>query len=183
MIVYGIDPSLTATGIAVVDTDDLLVVETSTITSKGSVVATLTQRRKRLAELVREATRGPVAVDDARVVLEAPAYSRNNAGTWDRAGLWWLIVDELFLHRVPVITIAPTSRAKYATGKGTAGKDEVLLAVAKRFAHVDVANNNEADALVLAAMGADLAGHPIVEMPAAHRASLDKVTVPRGWAA
>jgi crossover junction endodeoxyribonuclease RuvC len=48
----------------------------------------------------------------------------------------------------------------------------VLLAVARRFPDYDVRNNNEADALVLAAMGFDHLGQPLVQMPAPHRAAL-----------
>lgn len=40
------------------------------------------------------------------------------------------------------------------------------------------ADNNQADALVLAAMGADHYGTPLVELPKAHREALEKVAWP-----
>jgi Holliday junction resolvasome RuvABC endonuclease subunit len=49
--------------------------------------------------------------------------------------------------------ISPTSVKKFATGKGTASKDEMILAATKRFPNVKIANNNEADALWLADIG------------------------------
>jgi Holliday junction resolvasome RuvABC endonuclease subunit len=66
---------------------------------------------------------------------------------------------------------------KYLTGKGTAGKDEVMMAVARRFAWFD-GDNNEADALGLAAATADHYGAPMVAMPALNRTALAAVTWP-----
>ena len=58
-----------------------------------------------------------------------------------------------------VVEVSPTARA-HATGKGTARKDAVIAAVESRY-EVGVANDNEADAIVLAAIGARLVGFPI----------------------
>lgn len=76
----------------------------------------------------------------------------------------------------PIVIITPSQRAKYATGKGNASKDAVLLAVARRYPTVEVTDNNEADALVLAAMIARLAGRPIeTSLPQTHLDALAKV--------
>ena len=191
--ILGIDPSLTGTGLALLDTDDHLVIPTWTIETKSKTDADLLDRWERLSDITGQVHNtalgfGPggnyhpreLPVDLA--VIEAPAFSRNNAGTWDRAGLWWRIVDGL-ISITTVIQIPPTTRAKYATGNGRAGKDQVLLAVAKRYPHVDVQDNNQADALVLAAIGARLAGHPIDELPKTHVDALAKVARPAGVAA
>lgn len=174
-IIIGIDPSLTGTGIARVDTDDRLVAETWTVTSKGKAGDDLATRRRRLRDLIM-AIRRAVHVPDL-VLIEAPAYSSRTGHMHDRSGLWWLLVDELAL-MAPVVEVTAGGVKKYATGKGNAGKDEVLLAVARRYPHVDVRDNNQADALVLAAMGADHAGTPLVELPKVHREALAKVAWP-----
>ena len=72
----------------------------------------------------------------------------------------------------------------YGTGKGNAGKDEVMLATARRYTNqAEVANNDQADALVLAAMGARHLGAPIEEsLPQSHLRALDKVAWPAGLA-
>ena len=57
----------------------------------------------------------------------------------------------------------------------------MLLAVARRWPHVEIVGNDTADALALAAMGADHLGQPIAAMPATHRAALDKVDWPEVW--
>lgn len=51
--------------------------------------------------------------------------------------------------------IAPMQRAKYATGKGNAGKDEVLAAAIRKFGYQG-SSNDEADALVIAYLGLEL---------------------------
>ena len=61
--------------------------------------------------------------------------------------------------------MTPTARAKYGTGKGNAAKDAVLAAVIRRYPAVDVTGNDEADALILAAMGARHLGIPLELSP------------------
>ncbi|WP_346007268.1 crossover junction endodeoxyribonuclease RuvC [Janibacter terrae] len=182
-MIIGIDPSLTGTGLALLDTDDHLVIPTETLTSTGKVTASTDERLERILTIVETVIYKAVEHKSDLAVIEAPAFSRNNAGTWDRAGLWWLLVSRLAEARIETTTIPPTTRAKYATGRGNAGKDEVLLAVAKRYPHVDVRDNNQADALVLAAIGAHLAGHPIDDLPKTHLDALAKVARPAGVAA
>lgn len=188
MIVVGVDPSLTGTGIAVVDTDDVLVIATHTITSAGRKDATLTERRERIAYIAeRQIGDYALGLGDRRgetgradlVVIEAPSLGQaRQGGQFDRHGLWWLAVHRLHTLGIPVAAVAPNARAKYATGKGNASKEQVLLAVARRYPHVAVANNNEADALALAAMGARHLSQPIDDLPQTHLEALVKVQWP-----
>lgn len=176
MIVCGIDPSLTATGLAVIIDGT---VTTGTINSKGKKADTWEQRRERLTLLSNRIVNSvPV---DALVMIEAPAYSSNVGSIWDRAGLWWSIYFALHKRDHAIIPVSPGQRAKYGSGKGNAGKDEVLAAVVRRYLDVDVPNNNVADALVLAAMGARLLGHPIEEsLPKAHLDAMELIALPEG---
>lgn len=187
-IIIGIDPSLTGTGIARIDTDDQLVVDTWTIATKGVKDASLPDRWERLDDIKGQVwnavhgygpdgNRHPRQAKANLVVIEQPAFSRTQGSQHDRSGLWWLILNDL-IETIDVAEVTPTARAKYATGKGNAGKDTVLLEVARRFPHVDVRDNNQADSLILAAMGADHAGVPLVELPKVHREALAKVAWP-----
>lgn len=192
--ILGIDPSLTGTGLALVDTDDHLVIPTWTIATTGKADADLLDRHERINDIAGQVYNtamgfGPGGNQHPRelpvdlAVIEAPSLAqKSQRGTLDRHGLWWTVVSQL-ISITTVIQIPPTTRAKYATGNGGAGKDAVLLAVAKRYPHVDITDNNQADALVLAAIGAHLAGHPIDELPKSHLDALAKVTRPQGWAA
>ncbi|GMA22268.1 hypothetical protein GCM10025864_44320 [Luteimicrobium album] len=49
----------------------------------------------------------------------------------------------------------------------------MLAAVIRRHPTVDITGNDEADALILAAMGARHLGHPIDDVPATHLAAMN----------
>lgn len=113
------------------------------------------------------------------VVIEAPAMSRAGGGAIERHALWWLVVRSLWRRDVPVAEVMPSGRAKYATGKGNAGKTEVVDAAARRWPDFRTrGNDNLVDAVVLAAMGADHLGSPLTDMPKANRSALDGVKWP-----
>jgi crossover junction endodeoxyribonuclease RuvC len=176
-VVVGLDLSLTASGVATPE-------GVWTITSKGAKDASLVARAIRLQRILQqifvEVSRAAnEARGDVLVVLEAPAFSRTTGHQHDRSGLWWLVVHEIgSWDRIDLVEVQPTARAKYATGKGNAGKDEVLAAVVRRYPDVEVRNNNEADALVLRAMGCDHLGSPLADVPQTHRAALEKIRWP-----
>lgn len=113
------------------------------------------------------------------VVVEGPAYGNQGLqrGHHERAGLWWMATHDLWARGIPVAVAPPATVKRYATGKGNADKDAVLLAAARRFPWFS-GDNNEADALWLAAAGYDRLGHPLADMPAAHRKALDAVVWP-----
>lgn len=119
-------------------------------------------------------TTGLLPVD--LVVIEDYAYSRANQAhqIGELGGVIRLAFHEA---QVPFVVAAPTARAKYATGKGTAGKSEVLAAAIRRLGY-EGHDDNEADALWLRAMGLDALGHPLVTMPAVNRAALESVAWP-----
>lgn len=178
-VVVGLDLSLTSTGYAVIDADNTPHVRTGTIVSKGAKDATLRQRSDRSRSLLRKVL--DVALRADLVVIEGPSFGQSRqSGTHDRAGLWWLVVDEL-LHSglsAEVVEVPPATLKTYATGKGNASKDQVLAAVVRRYIQVDVAGNDDADALVLAAMGARFLGQPIDDMPQTHLRAMEKVAWP-----
>lgn len=152
--VVGLDLSLTGSGVAVIGEDGI---RTSLVTSKGKADASLPQRAARLIGLCQQIA--DLIPEGALVVIEQPAYSQTGGSHHDRSGLWWLIVA--YLHEIhQVVEVAPGTVKKFATGKGNAGKDEMLAAAIKRYPSADVVNNNVADAVHLAAMGARFLGRP-----------------------
>ena len=178
MRVIGLDLSLTATGFALIE-DDTITVRTITSKPHGDSLA---DRQARLHNLVADLLLAHLPIDPIDlVVIEQPAFSRTTGHHHDRSGLWWLVVDAIWGWReeiTPMAEVSPTTLKKYATGKGNAAKDTVLLATARRFPHVDLRDNNMADALWLAAMGARHLGSPIDDMPKAHLAAMDAVRWP-----
>jgi crossover junction endodeoxyribonuclease RuvC len=185
MKVIGLDLSLTSTGVAVATQDGAV---TDRITSKPVPNATLEDRDVRLYAIQRRVMEY-VTGDVDLVVVEGPSYGSTTGHQHDRAGLWWLVVRSLFRQSSTfhVVEVPPSSRMKYATGRGNASKDDVLSAAIRRYPHVDVNGNDEADALVLAAMGARWLGHPLEGqyhgtaapfLPQTHLAAMDAVHWP-----
>lgn len=87
------------------------------------------------------------------VVIEQPAFGKNNANTHRLAGHWWMTVHVLSQFG-PVAQVNPGTAKKFATGNGRAEKDEVLAAAIAAFPGGAIRNNDVADASVFAAMGA-----------------------------
>lgn len=176
----GIDPSLTRTAVAIIHDDGSVTIREKATTGKAG--ASIADRFIRLDDIT--AWLGEVFFDHADVegettwAIEGPSLgSKNAASAHDRSGLWWHIVGELHGngYGYPIV-VPPTVRAKYATGKGNAGKDEVLAAVIRRWPHAPVDNNDQADAFVIAAIAAHLDGHPVSDMPESHVVALKTLT-------
>lgn len=170
--VIGIDLSLTSTGVALPDGE----VETIR-TGPGDHLA---DQHDRLIHIVHEIDRrSAIGTYDSPdlAVVEGPSYGSSGAGTWDRAGLWWLVIDRLFNEAVPVAVVPPAVLKRYATGKGTATKPDMRVALLTRTG-VDLRDDNQVDAVWLRAMGLDHLGHPPVDLPKVQREAIDKVTWP-----
>lgn len=149
MRVVGLDLSLTGTGYADLNTSGpTVILERLGSPPAGDGWEDRYGRIRGLADRVAEHIGHPNLV-----VIEAPAYGSRTGHVHDRAGLWWQVYRKA-RDLAAVAVVAPAVRAKYATGKGNAGKDEVLAATVRRYPWAMVENNDHADALVLAAMGA-----------------------------
>ena len=57
-----------------------------------------------------------------------------------------------------------------------AARDVVMISAVRRYPAADITDNNQADAVILAAIGARLAGHPIDDpLPMANQTALTKL--------
>ena len=168
MIVAGLDLSLTSTGVAKARSDGEALV--------GRLRAGKRRGHDRLEWLAQEVCAW--AGDAGLVVVEGPSYGSQGNALHQLGGLWWVICHRLWLASIPYAVVSPSLVKKYATGRGNADKDAVLASVIRRFPAVPVEGNDEADALVLAAMGADRLGWPLAEMPKEHRRVLGVVDWP-----
>jgi crossover junction endodeoxyribonuclease RuvC len=178
--VAGVDLSLTSTGLArVYGGGPLAEWSVQRVESKGLATATLADRAARLSRL-RETICDWVAAADL-VVIEGPSFGQaRQGGQHDRAGLWWLVVDDLLARGVPVAEVTPAGRMKYATGKGNSKKDDVLAAAVRRYLDVPIQGNDIADAVLLAAMGARHLGRPVEKsLPLKQLEPMDAVRWPQ----
>ncbi|WP_018135431.1 hypothetical protein [Acaricomes phytoseiuli] len=171
--IIGIDLSLTSTGIATLHNGQITL---NTFRTKGTKNDTWKQRADRIINTSHQIA-GSVP-PGATVAIEAPAYASTTGSQHDRSGLWWYTYTTL--HHgfgCPIIAITPAQRMIYATGKGNTTKDQVLAATIRRYPQANITNNDEADALILAAITARLHNNPIENqpLPQTHLRALNKL--------
>lgn len=169
--IYGLDLSLTATGIA------SSAGWTELVGKSGITTMPLADRSTALSGLVEQIV---LLVGNADlIVAEAPAFSKAGGGASERHGLYWLLVRRLLGLGIPIAEVTTGGLKKYATGKGNADKGAIVDAVARRWPTWHTGgNDNLADAVVLCAMGLDQYGHPAATVPKTHRAALNAIAWP-----
>jgi Holliday junction resolvasome RuvABC endonuclease subunit len=152
--IIGIDSSLTSTGIAVItqSLDGSCAAAVTTVTSRGKRGDTLVDRCHRLIEVRNEILYHAALAH--LVVIEGASHGSRGGSALDRHGLRWAVVGNLIDVGVPVAVCAPATRARFATGAGTADKAAVSAAISRLWPQVELTNADTADALVLAHAGA-----------------------------
>jgi len=179
MRILGIDTSLTATGLARVDILEWpssrparkegepvrFVADTATV---GAPKPTKDKSKRAMARRVNALiTQVEWCFSDTEerpeyVGMEALAYGARGEGAWVLPWIFGRVIELCEKYDVPLQVVATSARAKFATGKGNADKETVLLAMARTFPEAAVANNNEADALAVAATICQKIGLPIL---------------------
>lgn len=153
--VLGVDPSLTCSGVALVEFDgDACRWETWRARAVKPEVPSVAGSRRRIRVMLREILAlVPPKLDLA--VVEGPSFGSRTAMSLadERAGLRWMLIDQL-MARGPVVVVQPRSRALLAAGSGKAGKSQVLDAVRAMVPAAHIPNDDVADAVALAAAGA-----------------------------
>lgn len=168
----GLDLSLTSTGIAFGD-------ETAVIDAKNLTgVERLVHLRNRISDAIgRRATatgRSPL------VVVEGYSFGSRNSHAHALGELGGIVRVDLWEAGITYVEVPPTVRAKFATGRGNAGKSEVVSAVSARTGIVweGPGNEDRCDAWVLQEIGHAHLGTPRHDWPAAHLAALAKIIWP-----
>ena len=190
MRILGLDTSLTGTGMALIDLatwppsnppraeGEPVSYEAQVVTVRAPKPGKDKSKRamvRRVNALIEQIEW--VFKDDKpeHVAMEALAYGARGEGVWVLPWIFGRALELCETYDVPVQVVATSARAKFATGKGNADKETVMMAAHKLSPEAGISNNNEADALILAAMGADAYGCPLVDLPITHRAALDGV--------
>jgi Holliday junction resolvasome RuvABC endonuclease subunit len=165
VMAVGIDPSLTATGIAFPSG------RTRLIGTPGVTTMSWIQRHAVIETMVLEIITEVMGSDDGRpdlVVIEQLDMTQAYGGTIERTVLWWKVVELLARRGVRVETAASSIGKMYATGNGNAKKPEVILAVSRQWPQFDLkrANDNVADASAFCALGMHILGVPLTTVNA-----------------
>jgi crossover junction endodeoxyribonuclease RuvC len=147
MIVTGVDPSISSTGVARIVPNAVAVQRLRSQPAGQELDERVQRMRSQVSAIVR------LARGSDLIVIEGPAYGSSNQMTHMLSGFWWLMVHAL--DRIaPIAVVQPTTLKKWATGNGRAKKADMIAAAAEAFPHMKVRGDDEADALALAAAGA-----------------------------
>ncbi|MFB4284893.1 hypothetical protein ACBJ59_57165 [Nonomuraea sp. MTCD27] len=116
------------------------------------------------------------------VLVEKLVFNRQDGGrggAGERSYLYYRTMGIIADAGVPIVEVPQATLKTYALGKGSGSKGEIVDSIARRLPVFNTGgDHNMADAATLAALGADHLGHPLADMPKAHRAALDKLTWP-----
>jgi len=193
--VVGADVSLTATGLAWPDRHTMTH-GAAGLTNPRTYVGDRAEGLDQLAEELYSHIIGRRATFEdwlpRLVVLEDfPAGSTRIDP--ERGYLWWRVVKLLTsMHQIPVLVVPPNNLKQYACGMGSANKREVFAGMSEWFPGWELHKTgkrgnvltspdyDKADAVALMAIGCELLGEPLVELPAKHRKALDKLELPPG---
>lgn len=109
--------------------------------------------------------------DESLIVMEALLLQSTNGKAMERAAFWWMVRAQLELYGFTVMSVHPTSRRSIAMDdaarkmwrdapkkqKAAVGKRAVVQSVGRRWSGVILPDDNAADALVCAEVGAHAA--------------------------
>ena len=163
MNILGLDLSLTSTGVCIGD-DECVAYHSDS------------EDTQRLTD-IRNYVLGTCLEENIKcVIMEGYSYgSRSRAhALGELGGVMKVAFDEAW---IPFVIVPPTSRAKFATGRGNAGKAEVISAVSYRTSRHWSGKGVEdrIDAWVLREMGLQRLGESQYEWPAENLKALDNI--------
>ena len=162
-VVIGIDPSLTATGVA--------------HDGQAWTIATKAGDPNRLAHIYQHlnATLAATWGDGLAVLEDLPTHAHGAGLTGMAQGVIRLACLNT---GTPYLTVPAATLKKYATGKGNATKADMRMAWFQR-AGEDIRDDNQVDALWLRQVGLALLDDPAaIPMPQANRQALTKLALP-----
>ena len=159
MLVIGIDPSLSSTGLVAWRDGKVIIAKTLKNHPQWDIIP-------RVLSIVEEiSTEIGNIVDDIgwylppnMIVIEGFSYGSRGRGLFETAYLGYRIREELHvmeaeLH-IPWMEVSPNELKKFVTGKGNATKDIMMQQVLKKWGY-EAKDNNVADAYALAMIGVD----------------------------
>lgn len=184
--VLAVDLSLAATGLASWERGRPVVCETvNTKPPPNDFHGWGAARRHRtiMDRILRKLPHRPPVKDPAVVIVEDRIVGKViGASSLDREQLRGVLEYALAARGVPIVRVNPMHLKKYATGKGVASKQEVMLAAERRLKTVAIiGDDNQADALWLLAMLFHHYGRPFTQVPVVQACVLDKVSWPRDY--
>lgn len=161
--VVGVDPSLSSSGICVIEFDEkkLEVTDLRTLKTKPSkhMYARIARYESIAIEISQTAQRAKK--EETLTVIEAYSFMAFGSAVTQLPELGCLIRHMLECNTVPWFEVPPSTAKKFGTGSGKAMKDLVMMATYQKWGHhlvgsgFELQDSNQADAYVLALMGVE----------------------------
>ena len=145
---WGIDPSLTSTGIIGLD-DNARIVHASHIGFRGEQNMGLIAQAKRISQITSAVAN--TIPSKTHVGIETPAYGSQSTSAWERGGLLYSLVMRLVSKDCHVYGIPPANAKTWLAGHAQAGKKSMMICAEQLSGHT-FATDDEADAYAIARM-------------------------------
>lgn len=156
--VLGLDLSLAGTGCATRE-------RTWRHRTRGQRGDSYTERLARITGVRSWVLDQLIEVRPDLIVIEGPNPKPAQVlSYWDRAPLWWAVLEAAQATRTPLAVAPPASVKKFATDNGNCKKLEMIAACYDR-GIARPADENEADAAWLMALGHHWLGDPVTARP------------------
>jgi len=143
----GIDPSLNATGLVMINERGEIAEERLIDTYAEHYICS----EQRLLDIMSSINFLSGVLKLKHVYVEALPYSSSSITLFERCGLLFLITTFLFEKEIPYTVIPPTSLKKWAVDKGNADKKMMMEISGKRWG-INFTDDNICDAYNLAQM-------------------------------
>lgn len=163
MKLVGLDLSLTSSGVS--------------IAGSTRVVSCKKKGVERLADLRSQFTEIFLDCQVTHAVIEGYSFGSRNSQAHSIGELGGVVRVLLFDMGIPFVEVPPTSRAKFATGRGNASKGEVISAISAKTGRIfaGAGGNDECDAWVLEQMALTKLGFTEFTWTKEQITALDKV--------
>lgn len=152
--VIGIDPSLTGTGVIVLDTQGTLVHKS--VVSSSPSGGMVFDRMQRIEKMVTQIKAIVFEFKPNLICIEGYSLGSNMPGVSDRVEYGGLL-RYVLTRNWKVIEVNPLSLKKWATGRGAGDKTALIAAMTARYG-VQFGSSDEYDAYALARLALQIAG-------------------------
>lgn len=163
MNVIGIDLSLTSTGFC--------------SGGDAQVIESKLRGPERLIDISETLVKAVIGASAEIAAIEGYSFASRNSQAHSIGELGGVVRVELFKRGIPYVEIPPTCRAKFATGKGNASKNEVISTVSAKTGIVwmNPGADDKCDAWILEELVLFKIGCSKFPWPEANASALDKV--------
>lgn len=163
MELMGLDLSLTSTGYS--------------INQVTGIISTPTKGPERLTRISNEIIDIIMSTPVEAVIIEGYSFSSRNSQAHSIGELGGVVRMLLWQRGVPYVEVPPTCRAKFATGKGNASKNEVISSISAKTNIVwsGAGADDRCDAWILEQMGKCFLNISDYDWPKQNLEAMDKV--------